>query len=120
MVLRAPVRNDLMSGYFFSSAAFFSSAFFLAAFFFCLAFFLEAFFSCTSFFSAALTSFAVGSGAGAAGGACAKTDVVKRKTKPMTNNAKRFILNYLLEFFDFAITYSQSAYHNGIHRAIIN
>jgi hypothetical protein len=45
---------------------------------------------------------------------------VKRKTKPMTNNAKRFILNYLLEFFDFAITYSQSAYHNGIHRAIIN
>ena len=114
MVLRAPVRNDLMSGYFFSSAAFFSSAFFsaasflspaffFAAAFFCLAFFLEAFFSCASFFSVALTSFAVGSGAGAAGGACAKTDVVKRKTKPMTNNAKRFILNYLLEFFDFDI-----------------
>jgi hypothetical protein len=85
---------------FFSSAAFFSAAFFFAAAFFCLAFFLAAAFFCAavsfsaSFFSVALTSFAVGGGSGAAGGvgACAKTDVVKRKTKPINNNAKRFIL----------------------------
>jgi hypothetical protein len=84
--------------------------------------FLAAFFFFTSFFTSFFSSTLGASLAGATGaaGACAKTDVVKRKTKPMTNNAKRFILNYLLKFFDFAITYLQSAYHNDIHRVIIN
>lgn len=107
LVLRAPVRNDLMSGYFLSAgagAASFASFSFFSAFLAFLAFF-AAFFFFTSFFTSFFSSTLGASLAGATGaaGACAKTDVVKRKTKPMTNNAKRFILNYLLEFFDFVI-----------------
>jgi hypothetical protein len=102
MVLRAPVRNDLMSGYFAGAGAivsFFSMSFFSAFFAFLAFFTFFAFF--TSFFSAILGASL--SGAAGAAGACAKADVVKRKTKPMTNNAKRFILNYLLKIFDFNI-----------------